>query len=310
MNILITGGLGHIGSKLIREYANKEVVSEIRVLDNFLTQRYCSLFDLPKNKKYVFIEGDINNEKDLTEAMKDVEIVIHLASITDAPNTIKNPEETEKVNLIGTKKVIETAIKMKIDKLVFPSTTSVYGEAENEVDENTTDLKPATPYAETKLAAERLLQKAYTENGLKTYILRFGTIFGKSIGMRFQTAVNKFTYLACMNKPVTVWENALDQKRPYLGLNDAIRAIEFAIENCQPGEVYNVLTANHTVREIIETIKLFKPQLEIKLVDSPILNQKSYTVSNEKICNLGFQFKDDLSKEIEETTILFEGIVN
>ncbi|MBU1632528.1 MAG: NAD-dependent epimerase/dehydratase family protein, partial [Nanoarchaeota archaeon] len=133
MNILITGGLGHIGSKLVRSFSDN--VDEIRILDNFLTQRYCSLFNLPKNKKYVFIEGDINNEEDLTKAMKSVNLVIHLASITDAPSTIDKPEETEKVNLIGTKKVIEIAVKMNVDKIVFPSTTSVYGEAEDEVDE-------------------------------------------------------------------------------------------------------------------------------------------------------------------------------
>lgn len=308
MNILITGGLGHIGSKLVRSFSDN--VDEIRILDNFLTQRYCSLFNLPKNKKYVFIEGDINNEEDLTKAMKSVNLVIHLASITDAPSTIDKPEETEKVNLIGTKKVIEIAVKMNVDKIVFPSTTSVYGEAEDEVDENTIDLKPATPYAETKLASEKLLQQAYTENGLKTYILRFGTIFGQSIGMRFHTAVNKFTYLACMNKPLTIWDTALDNKRPYLGLNDAIRAINFVIEKGQPGEVYNVLTANHTVREIVEKIKMFKPNLEIQLVNSPILNQKSYTVSNEKFCKLGFEFKDDLKKEIGETVELFKAITN
>lgn len=311
MNLFITGGLGHIGSQMIREYAKREDIGVIRILDNLSTQRYCSLFNLP-NKKYQFIEGDINNLEVLREALKDIDIVIHLAAITDAPSTIKNPELTKKVNLEGTKSVLQEAINANVKKFLFPSTTSVYGEAEGIVDENSPEeiYKPATPYAETKFESEKIVQNAYKETGINSIVLRKGTIFGASIGMRFHTAVNKFIYLACLNKPLTVWEDALHQKRPYLGLKDDIKAFEFLEKQGKPGELYNVLTGNYTVNEIVEAIKNHIPNLKIEMTKSQVLNQKSYTVSNQKIKNLGFEFQDKLDDSIKESVELFKSIEN
>lgn len=310
MNILITGGLGHIGSKLIRALAEREDIDIIRILDNFSTQRYCSLFNLPDNKTYEFVEGDISNKKDLCIALDGIDIVVHLAAITDAPSTIIKPKLTNKVNFIGVKNVLEISIKSNVKKFIFPSTTSVYGEAEGIVDEKYVDYRPSSPYADAKLAAEKIVRKAYSENGLNTNVLRLGTIFGTSIGMRFHTAVNKFAYLACMGLPLTVWEAALDNKRPYLGLNDCISAFFFIEKKGVPGELYNVLTENYTVKDIVDTIKSFIPETKIEITKSPILNQKSYEVSNNKIKGLGFQFKDVLSKEIGDTIKLFKAIKN
>lgn len=308
--ILVTGGLGHIGSKLIRELAKQKDIGTIRILDNISTQRYPSLFHLPTNKKYQFIDGDIRDEKILEKSMKNIDLVIHLAAITDAPSTINMPELTYEVNLNGTKKILGIAKKSGVKSFIFPSTTSVYGEAEGVVDENYKNYKPSSPYAESKLAAEKEVIKANTEGGMMTFVLRFGTIFGSSIGMRFHTAVNKFVYLACMNKPLTVWKNALDQKRPYLGLNDAIRVFLFIENNGKPGQIYNVLTNNYTVREVIDTIKYYIPNLKIEMTSSPILNQKSYFVSNKKFTDLGFEFNDNLEDYIKENIELFKAIKN
>lgn len=311
MKILVTGGLGHIGSKLIREYSKRKDVSLVRIYDNISTQRYCSLFNLP-DSKYEFIEGDVSDKEGMKKAMQGIDLVVHLAAITDAPSTINNPEMTFKVNLEGTKNVLEAARAAGVKKFIFPSTTSVYGEAEGLVDENSSEeiYKPASPYAEAKFAAEKEVIEAYNKYGLNTNVMRMGTIFGTSIGMRFHTAVNKFCYLTSLNRPVTVWENALDQKRPYLGLNDAIRAYEFIESKGVPGELYNLVTANYTVRDIIEAIKQFAPGLKIEFTKSPILNQKSYNVSNEKIKSLGFEFRDKLADNIKETLDLLKSINN
>lgn len=312
MNLLVTGGLGHIGSKLIREYAKRKDVELIRVLDNFLVQRYCSLFNLPTNKKYEFIEGDILDNKILEEVMKDIDVVIHLASITDAPSTISKPKETEKVNFEGTKKVVDAAIKANVKKFLFPSSTSVYGEAEGLVNENSPEevYKPASPYAETKRKTELFLQKIAKEKGFNVTVLRMGTIFGTSIGMRFNTAINKFCYLAALNKPLTIWDSALESKRPYLGLYDDIRAFAFLEKHGKAGEIYNVVTENYKMGEVIETIKKFIPDMKIEITKSPMLNQKPYEVSNKKIRNLGFEFRDNLSGAVEKTLRLFKGIRN
>ncbi len=309
MNILVTGGLGHIGSKLIREYAKRPDIELIRILDNLSTQRYSSLFNLSNNKRYEFIEEDINSPN-LKKAMSDIDIVIHLAAITDAPSTINNPKETHKVNFIGTKNVLEASLKSDVKKFLYASTTSVYGEAEGLIDESYAQnkYKPSSPYAESKLKAENLVRKIAKENNFNANVLRKGTIFGTSIGMRFHTAVNKFCYLAINNKPLTVWENVLEQKRPYLGLYDAIKAYAFLEKKGKSGELYNVLTANFTLQEIINTIKKFIPELKIQMTKSPILNQKSYEVSDEKLRSLGFKPQDSLEGGIKATLDLFKAI--
>ena len=305
LKFLVTGGLGHIGSKLVREYAKRDDIELIRIMDNFLVQRYCSLFNLPDGKRYEFIEGDIMNDADLKKAMKDIDVVIHLASITDAPSTISKPQETERVNFEGTKKVLEAAINAGVEKFLFPSSTSVYGEAEGIVDENFKDFKPSTPYAETKLSSERFLQEIGKSGKIHTVILRMGTIFGTSIGMRFHTAINKFCFLAAMNKPLTIWDSALNSRRPYLGLNDDIRAFEFLEKNGKSGEVYNVVTKNYSMQDVLDAIKEFVPDVKIEITKSPIINQKPYHASNEKIKALGFEFKDDLKQSMKETIELF-----
>ncbi|MDP1695376.1 MAG: SDR family oxidoreductase [archaeon] len=310
MKILVTGGLGHIGSKLVREYAKRNDVELIRILDNFLVQRYCSLFNLPESVKFEFIEGDIANENDLDKAMKDINLVVHLASITDAPSTISKPEETERINFEGTKKVAYAAIRAGVKKLIFPSSTSVYGEAEGVVDETCTNLKPSSPYAETKLASEKFLKELAKEEKIEIMIPRLGTIFGTSIGMRFHTAINKFCYLAALRKPLTIWDTALHSKRPYLGLDDAINAFMFLEKNGKSGEIYNIVTKNYTMGEIIETIKQHMPNTAITITKSPILNQTPYDVSDKKIRNLGFEYKDDLSEKVGETIRLFSAIKN
>ncbi len=90
--------------------------------------------------------------------------------------------------------------------------------------------------------------------------------------MRFHTAVNKFVWQASLGKPITVWRTAMDQKRPYLDLYDGIRAFRFVIENdLFDNDVYNVVTVNATVREIIETINSRIPDLQVELVDAKIM---------------------------------------
>lgn len=309
MRILVTGGLGHIGSKLIREYIKKEDVELIRVLDNLSTQRYCSLFDL-LSKKCEFIEGDITNIELVKKSMKDIDVVVHLASITDAPSTINNSELTGKIIYNGTWNVLNSAIHADVKKFLHASTTSVYGEAEGLVDENYDNYKPASPYAEAKRKTEILIQNVARETGFPAIILRKGTIFGTSVGMRFHTAINKFCYLATMGKPLSVWDSALNSKRPYLGLNDCINAYKFFENNGENGEIYNVLTKNFEMKEIIETIKKIVPNVKVEITKSPLLNQKSYNVSDEKIRKIGFVYGDDLEINMKETIELFKGIKN
>jgi len=193
--------------------------------------------------------------------------------------------------------------------LFFPSTTSVYGVSEGVVDEACEQLQPQSPYATSKLDAERFINRLGETSGLKFFIARFGTIYGASIGMRFHTAVNKFVWQACVGEPLTVWRTAMDQKRPYLDLRDAVRAMKFVVERrLFDNQIYNVLTDNFTVRDIVEAIRKRIPELEVKLVDSRIMNQLSYEVDRAKFESRGFRFEGDFRRGIGDSIEQLKGL--
>ncbi|MCK6597711.1 MAG: SDR family oxidoreductase [Bdellovibrionaceae bacterium] len=302
MKICVLGALGHIGSQLIRSLPEAFPNAEIVMVDNFLVQRYPSLFNLPKNGKYHFVEKDVT-KTDLTEEIKNADVAIHLAAITNAAESFDIKDHLEKHNFSATKNIADHCVKLNVP-MIFISTTSVYGTQSQRVDENCTEqeLQPQSPYAETKLREEKLLSEMGKNQGLKYIACRFGTIFGTSAGMRFHTAVNKFCWQAVMGQPITVWKTALDQVRPYLDLNDAVRFFEFAIKNKTfTNEIYNVVTMNASVRNIVDTIKYFVPQVSINYVDSKIMNQLSYEVDASKLAKLGFTPQGDLKSQIGKT---------
>jgi UDP-glucose 4-epimerase len=307
LRIAITGALGHIGSRFIHSLRPGEF-DDVLLVDNLTTQRFASLFGLPKHVPFRFVEADVL-DADLAELFAGIDVVVHLAAITNAAGSFEIQEEVERVNHVGTERVALACAQAK-SRLVFLSTTSVYGTSQEVVDEDCaeSELKPQSPYAVSKLRAEKRLAELASEHGLRFVACRFGTIYGTSIGMRFHTAVNKFVWQACLGLPITVWRTALDQKRPYLELGDAVRALRFVIErDLFDGRVYNVLTDNATVGSVVAVIRKYVPDLRVELVDSAIMNQLSYTVSAARFGALGFEFQGDLDAGIRSTVELLRG---
>ena len=305
MKIIVTGAIGHIGSYIVRDLGVQFPKAEIVMIDNMMTQRYASLFNLPPLGNYHFIEDDVNSI-DLKTVFSGANVVIHLAAITDATGSFDRSEELENNNYQSTVKVANACIETGAS-LIALSSTSVYGTQNDVVDEDCSEeeLLPQSPYATTKLKEEKLIAKLCKEKGLKAIHCRFGTIFGASAGMRFHTAVNKFCWQAVMGRPISVWRTAYDQKRPYLDLLDASRAIELIIKNnIFDGRVYNVLTNNSTVREVVDVIREFVPDIEVEFVDSKIMNQLSYEVLDNRFKSQGFISAGSLRRGIGETVSL------
>lgn len=302
MKIVVTGALGHIGSSIIRDMAHQFPGSEIVLVDNLMTQRYPSLYNLPSTGVYSFIEADVT-DMDLRPVLEGAHAVIHLAAITDAAGSFDKAKQVEANNYEATVRVAEICA-ITGTRLIALSSTSVYGTQNDVVSEDCAEdeLNPQSPYAEIKLKEEDLVSKLCEQKDLKGISCRFGTIFGASPGMRFHTAVNKFCWQAAMGQPITVWSTAYDQKRPYLDLFDASRAISFIIHNdLFDGRIYNVLTQNATVRQIVDIIREFVPDLEVSFVDNKIMNQLSYEVSCERFTSQGFKFAGDLRRGIGQT---------
>ena len=138
---------------------------------------------------------------------------------------------------------------------------------------------------------------------------RFGTIAGVSKGIRFHTAVNKFCFNAATNKDIHVYKTALNQYRPYLSLKDAFKVFKFSIENnFFKNDIYNALSGNFTVNQIIKNIKKYKKKIKVKLVSSAIMNQLSYHVSQTKLNKEGLTLHSDIEKDIKDTLKLLKNI--
>jgi UDP-glucose 4-epimerase len=311
MVILVTGGCGYIGSRLIRALAadRKFAGSTIRVLDNMMRERYVAIMDLPLQGHFEFLEGDIRKDDDLEKAFKDVEMVIDLAGITNAPLSFERKDLTFDVNVNGGRKVVERALKAGVQKFVYSSTASVYGPTKGIVDENY-PCKPISPYGESKLQAEKACLEAAKLHGLDATVLRLGTVFGYSIGMRFDTVVDRFAYMASIGTPLTVWESAQNEKRPYLHIADSCDALVYALKRPDlKGEVYNVIGENASMNRITSVIKQEVPDTHVTITPTPNLNQVSYELDGSKIQKIGFRPQHTLEEGVKEIVDRFKAFV-
>tara|TARA_B100000900_G_scaffold16802_1_gene13225 strand:- start:723 stop:1646 length:924 start_codon:yes stop_codon:yes gene_type:complete len=307
MKLLITGACGHIGSYLAQNVHKIKKIKKCYLLDHVKTTQINSLFNSKKKNNLKFHLIDLS-KKDSLKKFKDVDYIIHLASMTNAASSFKRKKEMYRNNIKCMENVINFCISRKV-KLIHISSTSVYGKQTDLVDENCEKkyLKPQSPYADIKLIEEKMLKKY--SNKLTYNTFRFGTIAGVSPGMRFHTAVNKFCLNASLNLPITVYKTALNQYRPYLSLTDVLKLFKFSIEkNFFKNDIYNALSENCTVKQIIDKIKVFKSGVRIQFVYSEIMNQLSYHVSKKKLSNEGLNLNNKIKNDIKNTLKLLKNI--
>ena len=307
MKILITGACGHIGSYFIENLYKIKKVKKAILIDNLKSNRFNSLFNTNKKNKVEFHLKDLNDIQSLDQ-FKNINIVFHFASMTNAEKSFGKEKEMFLNNLNCLKTVIKFC-KRTNAKLVHLSSTSVYGKQAALVDETCEKkyLKPQSPYAKIKIIEENILKKNTKLIRYNTF--RFGTIAGISKGMRFHTAVNSFCLNAAIGEKIRVYKTALHQYRPYLSLEDSFKLFKFCIEkNFFENDIYNVVSNNFTVNQIINKIKKFKKNIEIIYVSSAIMNQLSYHVDKKKLSNKGLFLNSNLDRDIANTLNLFKCI--
>ena len=303
MKLIITGACGHIGSYVAERMHLIPKIKKTILIDNLESNRHCSLFNISTKNNLSFFQIDVSKKKSL-DNFKDADYLIHCASMTNAEKSFGKEKEMYKNNLDCMNNVVNFCKKNRV-KLIHLSSTSVYGKQSDLVDEKCEKkyLKPQSPYAKIKLIEENILKKT---KKIKFSTFRFGTIAGYSKGIRFHTAVNKFCLNAALNQDISVYKTALNQYRPYLSLRDAFKVFKFCIEkNFFRNDIFNILSGNFTVNQILTKIKNKKKTIKVKLVNSEIMNQLSYHVDDSKIRKYGLRLNSDLQKDINETLKLF-----
>ena len=307
MNIILTGACGHIGTYLAENFHKIKKIKKIYLIDNVTSKNYNFFFKKHKNPKFKFSFIDLTKKNSL-DVFKNIDILIHCASMTNAAESFKVKNQIFNNNIGCFKTVLNYCIKKKV-KLIHLSSTSVYGKQSDIVDENCEKkyLKPQSPYAKIKILEEEMLKKISKK--IKYTTLRLGTISGVSDGIRFHTAVNKFCLNAALGIPITVYKTALHQYRPYLSLSDAFNTFKFIIEkNFFKNDIFNVVTNNYTVNHILQMIKIYKKNIKIRFISSKIMNLLSYHVSKEKIVKEGLILNNSIKRDVKNTLKLLNNI--
>lgn len=303
MAILVTGGTGYIGSELIRALRERSDET-IRIIDNMMRERYVSLWDLKGS--YEFVEGDVTSPVHIKNALDGVKTVIDLAGITNAPISFERKELTMNVNLGGVKNMIAALSDSSVRNYIYASTASVYGNTDKPENEDF-DCRPQSPYGESKLLAEKEIENSLSGSGIDATILRLSTVYGWSVGMRFDTVVDRFAYLACIGMPLTVWESAWNEMRPYIHIKDCVMGLMLPMERKMEGK-FNVLGQNASLKDVIEAVKKAVPST--KVITTPASKSRaSYMLDDSKIRKLGFAPNFTLEDGVMEIRDKFSAFV-
>lgn len=292
--ILITGGAGYIGSVLTKLLLEKG--HSVTVLDSFMYNQN-SLMDCCHYDNFAVIRGDSRDSNVLSNALKNIDIIIHLAALVGAPLCNADRIGATTTNLEATKLLL--SLRKDHQKILYPCTNSGYGIGEkNNFCTEETPLRPISLYGKTKVEAESLLLKA--GNAIS---FRLATVFGVSPRMRLDLLVNDFVYRAMTDRTVVLFESHF--KRNYIHIRDVARVFLHGIDNFDAlkNQAYNVglSEANLSKKDLCEAIK--KHIHAFHYVESPIgedPDKRDYIVSNEKIERTGFKTMHSLDFGIRE----------
>ncbi|MDR3623860.1 MAG: NAD(P)-dependent oxidoreductase [Chlamydiales bacterium] len=292
--VIVTGGAGYIGSTLVPMLLQKGF--HVTVIDN-LMYKQLSLLQCCSHPNFHLIKGDVANEPLMQHLLKGADIIIPLAAIVGAPACNMLPSLTQIVNFDAIRLILKHTNEKQ--KILFPNTNSGYGIGEkSQFCTEESPLNPVSLYGRLKVDIEKELLASK-----RAVCFRLATVFGVSPRMRLDLLVNDFTFRACHDKAIVLFEEHF--KRNFIHVQDVANAFIFAINNYDKmkGEAFNVglSSANLSKRELCEKIKEHIPKLYIHgaaIGEDP--DKRDYIVSNEKLESLGWKPTKTLDDGIKE----------
>ncbi len=287
-NILITGGAGYVGSMLSENLINKGY--NVKVYDTF----YFGKDHLPKSEKLTLIDADIRNTEKFKEECLGVDVVIHLACISNDPSFELDENLSKSINFDCFEPMVIAAKQSNVKRFIYASSSSVYGVSDQDNVTEDHDLVPLTLYNKFKGMCEPLLLK-HVDDDFNGVIIRPATVCGYSSRCRLDLSVNILTNLAIRNKKITVFGG--EQRRPNLNIKDMCRLYELLLnveDDLIKKEIFNVGYQNNTIIKLASIVKsrvqsnMKVDNIEIEVSESN--DKRSYHINSDKIFNkIGFK---------------------
>ena len=307
--ILIIGGAGYIGCWLVRRLL--EEGNNVRVMDNAVYGLE-PIRDLLNHPRLEYQNGDCRNIQDVVKAMQGVSSVVHLAAIVGDPACEIDRQTTIEINYSATRMLVEIAKGYGVERFLFASSCSVYGETDDLMDESS-KVEPISLYGQTKEASERALLAAAGDN-FHPVVMRFATVFGLSNRPRFDLVVNLLAARACQDGVITIFNG--EQWRPFVHVKDLAEAVMLILRaplSVVSRQVFNIgdNRLNHTLAEVAKVILSVFPEARVDFVRNS--DRRNYRVNFDKAEKwLGFRCRRTLEAGVREIGSAFKSnqIVN
>jgi dTDP-glucose 4,6-dehydratase len=305
MQLLVTGGLGFIGSNFIRKILQSRPDIEIVNVDNLSTGANPANLKEIKNHRYRFIKGDITNFKLVSKLIRNTDVVVNFAAETHVDRSIADPRSFIDSNVFGTYTILEATRKNnRGTKIIQISTDEVYGDIHEGSSREGDPLKPSSPYASSKAAADMFVLAYHRTYELDVTITRCTNNFGPH--QHPEKLIPKTIVRAHLNLSVPVYGRG-NQIRDWIYVIDHCEALTQVMEKGKSGEIYNISAGNEMSNlKIVESILelLGKPKELIRPVEDRPGHDLRYSLDSSKIrSSLGwsprYSFKDSLIATVE-----------
>lgn len=300
--ILVTGGAGFIGSNLAR--ALSQLQNQVIVIDDLSTGRTENIEDLIKEKKIEFIKGSITDVDLLRNTCNHIDYVFHEAALPSVPRSIKDPLTTNQVNIHGTLNVLLAAKETGVKKVIYASSSSVYGDTPILPKIESMTPNPLSPYAITKLTGEYYCDVFCKVFHLPTVALRYFNVYGPRQDplSEYAAVIPRFITSVMNGQPPVIYGDG-EQTRDFTYIDDVIQANILAAESNATG-VFNAAGGRRiTINELARTVmSIHGTTLDIVYKESRPGDIKHSLADSSKAKNaFGFMLKNDIEKGLKET---------
>ena len=307
-DVVVTGGLGFIGSHIVDELVK---ANNVTIIDNFSSGKLNNL-DNPEHENLEIIEADLN-DVDLNEIFNGKDYVFHLAALASVPGSVADPLEYNKTNVDATVKLLIAAKNQNIKKVVFSSSSAIYGENPKIPLKESEPYMPLSPYASQKASCELYLKSFYESYGLNYIALRYFNVFGprQDINSQYAAVIPKFIHSLINGEQAIIYGDG-EQSRDFIFVKNIVKANIKAAESDYNGVVNIASGEAITINQLYYIIKdVLGSDFEPKYLDERSGDIKHSAANIENLKNINLEINNsNFKKQLEDTVEWFKNNYN